>query len=851
MTNQFLVGTILNKKICFFICLFCWMASIPSSAVAEKTTLFQSVEQALTYSPQLKALNHDYKAVEHDLNQSYRRYFPSVDLMLGSGMEQHSDSTTRQPGAVPSDNDWDSRGDASIRLTQPIYDGGEISQNIAIRSALLDSSDYRVQDLTQRIILDTIVTHLEVYRQRELLILAEKDLKVHQNIFQALSEKEQSGAGNIADVTQTQTRLSRAQSIMFVNKGQLRGAIANYKRMVGKKPGDLTYTEPLETLPVSLEEALNFAKEKNPELMVYKTNIIESDARVSLSRSSYKPKINIELSSRYHDQLEGDPSWQNTNDAMLVLRWNLFNGGQDREATRAALERRNQSRSSRDNKLIEIQESMSETWAAYISLQSQKKAYQDAVVSSEKTFDAYLKQFEFSRRSLIDVLNAEKEYFQSARQLVTSSVDQTIAAYRILKIGGTLKIGNIPKMVASSSNFHKLAQSIVVPFIAKNSPPEPQSITPEVTIDPPVQDPGTTEDNLVLKTESEAISSGKQPLLYSMKSGPYINQAKLDKARAILNDHNIDIQEVLGSGPVKMFRLFEGAYPRKEAYERLDILKKTTDSAFILPNNGQLRLYAGSFHDHERALVFMALLEQNQISVTMEECEIDKQGKILLVQHVEQKTANMIAAQMKEIGINVPFTAQDKRPEIRPVLDETTIEIPAIDYGFIENNFVLPTEPETISSDKQALLYSIKIGPCIKSSELDQVRAILNDHQVDMQEVSGSGPVRMFRLFEGVYPQEEALKRLDSIKKIAGLGFVLKKNGHLRLYAGSFHERDRALAFMTRLEQNQISVTLEECEIDAQGKILLAKQIELKTANMIAEQMTGIGLHSTAHADDS
>ncbi len=93
------IWNLLSKKLCLLICLSCWVGSwTPSSAVATETTVFESVDQALAYSPQLQALIHNYRAVEHDLSQYRGRYLPSVDLMLGSGVEKHSDSGTRQPG---------------------------------------------------------------------------------------------------------------------------------------------------------------------------------------------------------------------------------------------------------------------------------------------------------------------------------------------------------------------------------------------------------------------------------------------------------------------------------------------------------------------------------------------------------------------------------------------------------------------------------------------------------------------------------------------------------------------------------------------------------------------------------
>ncbi len=414
--------------------------SAPTNVIAGATTLYQSVEKALSTNPQLKALAENSQALQHDLKQSRGGYLPSVDLSLGYGLEQHSDDVTRESGADPSDSDWDTRGDADLKLTQLIFDGGKTGSQVSIQMALLDSANYQLQAGTQAIALEAVTAHLNVFLQRELVALSIKNVKVHRDIYQSLAERAKAGAGSISDVTQVQARLARAESTLYLSKAELSQAIANYTRVVGSRPGELADAGVPETLPQTLEEALQRMEQKNPELLALDAEIVEADSRLTLARTNYMPKIDLELSSRYNDQLEGDSSWQNTNAALLVLRWNLFRGGQDKEGVNAALSRKYQSRSNRASKLIELTEATSTVWANYLALQRQKVAFRDAVKYSRKTFDAYLKQFSVSRRSLLDVLIVENDGFQSAVQLATVSTNETIAAYRILALMGAIQI---------------------------------------------------------------------------------------------------------------------------------------------------------------------------------------------------------------------------------------------------------------------------------------------------------------------------------------------------------------------------------------------------------------------------
>lgn len=361
--------------------------------------------------------------------------------MVGYGLEQYSDVNTRRPGATPSDSDFDPLTDASLTLTQVLWDGGEISQDVSVKEALLETAAFQIEHARQLISIDAVTAHLEVYRQRELAALAEKNYTFHEKTFKSLSEMERAGAGNIADVTQARARMAGAKSELFSVEADLNRAVISYKRMTGTKPAALSFAEVPPAMPESLENALRQMEKTNPELLIYNARQKEFNARFELANAIDRPKVNLELRSRYADQLEGDTSWQHTNEAKVVLYWNLFNGGQNKQMIHAALSRKYQEIENRKNKFIELKENLSGEWATYLSLLDQKKITAEAKEYSQKIFEIYLEQFGISRRDLLDVLGARYEYFQSARQLINTDVNLSISAYRILMLTGNFSIG--------------------------------------------------------------------------------------------------------------------------------------------------------------------------------------------------------------------------------------------------------------------------------------------------------------------------------------------------------------------------------------------------------------------------
>ena len=65
-------------------------------------------------------------------------------------------------------------------------------------------------------------------------------------------------------------------------------------------------------------------------------------------------------------------------------------------------------------------------------------SFGDAVNYNQKTLESYIKQFNVGQRTLLDVLDARNELFQSSGLLVTAQTNEVIAIERLLALSGQL-----------------------------------------------------------------------------------------------------------------------------------------------------------------------------------------------------------------------------------------------------------------------------------------------------------------------------------------------------------------------------------------------------------------------------
>ncbi|PLX81265.1 MAG: channel protein TolC [Desulfuromonas sp.] len=408
----------------------------PTDAAEMKVTVTDTVSSALQYSPRLKVLQNNQTAIMHERNRAKGGYFPRLDLNAGYGFEAHNDEKTRAENIE--DHFYD-RLEAGLTLSQLLFDGSETGSRVGVETAKLDSANFRVYDNAEAIALDAIIAHMEVYRQKELVSLAQKNVADHKEILDMLKERQEGGAGSIADVDQTRARLARATASLVETQSALASAKANYTRLVGKQAGDVAFhTVPAEMIPKTADEAVEATRMGNPKVLALTANIEESKARVGLSKSNYMPKFFAELSSTYYDQVESSETYEHNNQAMIRMRWNLLNGGSDVADRKAATSRNLQAVAARDDQLDQVIEETRSTWAELESARAQVVAFGDSVGFNKKTLDSYMKQFNVGQRTLLDVLDARNELFQSSGLLVTARTNEVIAAERLLTLAGKI-----------------------------------------------------------------------------------------------------------------------------------------------------------------------------------------------------------------------------------------------------------------------------------------------------------------------------------------------------------------------------------------------------------------------------
>lgn len=410
-----------------------WAAMlVPYPAAAQ--ALAQAVEQAVRSNPEVLAAGSRRLAADEGLKQARAGYLPRVDVSGAGGRVRLDSQSSRALGA--SDSSY-ARHAADVTITQMLFDGFAVSSDVERQGARIDGAAYRVGATAEDIALRTVGVYVEVLRRQETVAIGVANLQAHQHIFDQIRLGADNGVLRRADLFQAESRLALAQASLRAEEGALQDAMAAFLRVVGATPQRLSRPDSFAAvLPATEREAQQVASGSHPALGAGQADIAEAEAARSLARSELWPRLDLEAGAgRDRDRVLGTTDERRV---MLRLRYNLFRGNADKARINEAGFQIQEAEQNLERLRRQVQESVSLAYNAYRTAQERLASLQQYVQASDATRVSYGRQFRIGQRSLLDLLNAENEYFSARTAYVTGQYTELASQYRILAGMGLL-----------------------------------------------------------------------------------------------------------------------------------------------------------------------------------------------------------------------------------------------------------------------------------------------------------------------------------------------------------------------------------------------------------------------------
>lgn len=410
-------------------------------APSKSITLDQTIDTVLTTNPNIQERIFNYMEVGKELDIADRGYYPTLDFTGSITLGQ--DRATI--GSKNAENDkWHNNftKQAELRLVQNLYSGGATQNNIIQAKSRMTNASYLILERADRIVLDTTSAYLDVIKEKELLDLAAENVATHEDIYQQIKERSSSGFGRTSEEQQAGSRLSLAQSNFIAQQNAYDDILSTFQKLtkMSVSGDELAYPEFLVSLPESLEMIEQKALECNPSIRAEMANVNLAKNIYKGADAAFLPKLDLEAfaSIRDTENYSYDSQRIDSYGALLRLQYNLFNKGIDsatKEKRQIAVQKEQQilNRIKQD-----LGESLRFSWQSYVLTSKKLEYLENHLNFSAETLNSYKEEFKIGRRDLINVLDAENEYYNARKEIKSAQKDLTYAKYRLLDNMGLL-----------------------------------------------------------------------------------------------------------------------------------------------------------------------------------------------------------------------------------------------------------------------------------------------------------------------------------------------------------------------------------------------------------------------------
>src|SRR6266849_2061340 len=414
------------------------------AARAEPFSINDALREAAKSHPGVGEAAANRRGTEAELRQTQSTLLPQVRVDAYYGREKFDQSASIVSGtALPipafGTGAWRNGSQESVVIRQLLFDGFASIHDIWRQSARVNAAEFRVRERTELIALDAAEAYIDVVRYLRLVGLAEQNVATHEKIFSNVNSRFAGGRAGEGDLEQSRERVENAKAQRDEFRRSLEDARAKYRKVVGLEPANVRFPGPLGGMPGSRDEALATAVRFNPTILAAQADVDAAKQAFRVTDGAFAPTVALEgRATHYDDTYPYIGITHEDYSGRVVMSWDIFRGGQDTWKRSEAAERSVQATMAHARLQRDALESIDKAWSARTITRDRIADLTRQLEAARKTIAAFNKEYELGQRSLIDLLNAQNQYFNTAVSLTSARGVVVFADYQLLAAMGTL-----------------------------------------------------------------------------------------------------------------------------------------------------------------------------------------------------------------------------------------------------------------------------------------------------------------------------------------------------------------------------------------------------------------------------
>ncbi|HHT9801540.1 TPA: TolC family outer membrane protein [Legionella pneumophila] len=442
-----------------------FVVAMLTSYYATADTLYEAVQYGMIANPDILLNTAKGLSAKQAIDKAKGGLYPSIDVTGGFGRQRSINPTSAAIDDSPSTTL--NIVESAVELRQRLFAGGGIINEVKRNQYLTEAQKWKTQGIAEDLALEITKNYFAVLLHERLYAYSIENLKAHKAVFKMIKERADAGITRTAEVDQANARLALAEANKISALADLQEVKINYAKTVGKWPENLQmpHVPARKSLPNNLARIIEKGLDNHPTVKSSYADIKEAKAQYDVARAAYYPEVNLVLNSSKNKNLGGLIGPNDSDTVAVRMNYNAFRGGADAARIRETAYQVQEAYETKNRTLLELKETIRLAWNAYVASALRIQPLKQHVTASRKTRTAYQDEFKVGKRTLLDLLDSQNEYYQSQIELARAENDEILSRYRILNgMGCLLKYLNLrlPVNVVNNDVFSSAQTNILL-----------------------------------------------------------------------------------------------------------------------------------------------------------------------------------------------------------------------------------------------------------------------------------------------------------------------------------------------------------------------------------------------------
>jgi outer membrane protein len=417
---------------------------LASPAAAE--TIEQALARAYANNPQLNAQRAIVRQADEGVPQALSGYRPNVSANASVGRE-YTDIKQVIPPTPPlltTSASFAAKGlsiprSVGATVNQTLFNGEQTANRVRAAESQVTMARETLRVMEQSVLLAAATIYMDVSRDSANLEVQQNNVRVLQRTLTDTRNRFAVGQVTDTDVAQSEAQLAAAEATMHGAESTLTTTRANYRRIIGVDPGNLSPASSVERMaPPTLPAAIAAGAAENPSVIAALYGVDVAQLQVKIAEGALFPTLAAQYNVQYGVFPQLLTPHQFTDTVMLNLSVPIYQGGADYSAIRLNKESLSQQRLNIDDVRDQTRANVVQFWGQLQAAKAQIEAAQRQNDAAERALTGVRNEALAGQRTTQDVLIAEQALVNARQSLIVAQHDKVVASYSMLSAVGRL-----------------------------------------------------------------------------------------------------------------------------------------------------------------------------------------------------------------------------------------------------------------------------------------------------------------------------------------------------------------------------------------------------------------------------